>query len=359
MRAARLPNTGRRDLLKAGALGAMALAAPALIAPRKAFAEGSRIGVEGARLTYRGAPLRLTGVAMGDPIHVRYRRPLSDYAVVATDWLANCVRVSLHPGHWRADPSAAEVALARDVEAARALGLFVIICWHRIGWPGAYDPLAPADWGLPADAFLADLDETRRFWRAMAHIHGHDPGILFELWNEPSIDAYYWEATGRDWPVFKAAWEDLVAEIRRVSDAVIVCTGGFWAHDLVGVKDDPVSDARTVYAWHAYPQAHRGDHEARRATLDGLYEHHPVIVTEWGWCTDCVEDIRGTEAEFGAPLMRDTIDGLGLHYTAWSYSVGAKPNLLAAEDGTPSDYGRFVRRHLRRAATYGSWAVTS
>ncbi len=349
----RLPS--RREALAGG----LALAAPAILRPRTALARAERIEIDGNRFAYRGRPLRLTGVAMGDPIHVRYRRPLSDYAVVATDWLANCVRISLHPGHWLADPSAAELALARDVEAARALGLFVIICWHRIGWPGTYDLVPPPDWGLPADAFIADIEETRRFWRAMAYIHGDDPGILFELWNEPSIDAYYWEATGRDWPTFKRAWEYLIDEIRIVSDAVILCAGGFWAHDLVGVKDDPVGDPRVGYAWHAYPQANRNDSAARLATLGGLHAVKPIVVTEWGWCTDCVEDIRGTEAGFGAPLMHDIIDGLGLGYTAWSYSVGAKPNLLADAEGTPSDYGRFVRRHLRDAATSDAWAVTS
>ena len=339
-------------------MGAAALlAAPAVLRSRPAYAVGRRIEVEGSRFSYEGRPLRLTGVAMGDPVYVRAKRPLRDYDVLASDWLANCVRISVHPGHWRNERGTTERLLARDVQRARSLGLFVILCWHRVGFPGLHDFVPPAEWGFAPDAFLGDVDDARRFWSAMAQAYGDDPGILLELWNEPVADPLLWEATGQHWPVFKPAWETLIAEIRRHSDAVVLATGSFWAHDLVGIAEAPLADPRTAYAWHAYPAPARHGHDALRAALGGLDKLKPIVVTEWGWTDGTHENLAGTEEGYGVPFIRDTLDALALSWTAWCYSVGAVPNLLADEAGMPSAYGAFVRAELRRAAGARQWAL--
>src|SRR5436305_13694906 len=113
-------------------------AASTLAASRTAQAASARIEIAGAELRRDGVPLRLLGVAVGDPIYIRQGRPLSDYRVIADVWRANTGRISLHPGHWRADRDKALNALAADVTAARAAGLLVIVCWHAIGFPGHF-----------------------------------------------------------------------------------------------------------------------------------------------------------------------------------------------------------------------------
>ena len=162
----------------------------------------------------------------------------------------------------------------------------------------------PVEWGLPRDVNVASIDETIAFWRYMAALYGSDPAIVFEIWNEPSADAYLWEATGTHWPLFRAAWEDIITAIRERADTIVLCAGGYWAHDLVGVKDDLVSDPRTAYAWHAYPNAERGDMAARLATLGGLQEKKPIVVTEWGFAPQLKGELHGTVADFGRPSGR-------------------------------------------------------
>ena len=99
----------RRQLL-AGAGGVAA----ALGLPRLSNAADARIDIDGNRLTWRGAPLRLTGVAVGDPTYIRADRPYTDYQVIANDWRANCVRISVQPGLWRADREGSATALAQE-----------------------------------------------------------------------------------------------------------------------------------------------------------------------------------------------------------------------------------------------------
>ncbi|KKB08430.1 hypothetical protein VE25_18780, partial [Devosia geojensis] len=342
--------SGRLRLRRRSFLTGAASAAVLAPLPRAWARTQTRIEVAGNRLTYGGQPLRLVGIAVGDPYYIRAGRAASDYVVIARDWAANCVRISVHPGHWRIDPARMDQLLEADVAAARAEGLFVIIDWHAIGFPGGYQPAPPPEWGLPPDVYLSDIALARSFWRHIAGRYGQDPAILLEIWNEPVVDETLWDSTGEHWPVLRAAWEEIVAEIRMRSDNVVLCAGGRFAHDLVGVADNPVSDPRAAYAWHAYPNEDRHLPDRWLRSLDRLHETKPVVVTEWGFCPECSDGLQGSIEDFGRPFIETVLDGFGLGHTAWCYSPGAAPALLAADGATPSDYGAFVRAHLRRLA---------
>ena len=342
----------RRAVL-AGAAAALPMAAmPGASAATPACGSGSGgFAIKGAELLWRGAPVRLTGVAVGDPVYIRKDRPLSDYAVLAADWRANVVRISLHPGHFRADRAGAMKSLGFEIEAARAAGLFVIVDWHAIGFPGRYmEPVDPR-WGLPADAYDPDFGLATAFWTEMASSFGRDPGVVFELWNEPVVDPKLWVSTGQHWPLLKANWSKLVATIRRRSEALLLVSGGRWAHDLVGVAKDPIDDPRLAYAWHCYPGEVRKAGSDWAASLDGLAAVKPVVVTEWGFCENCGHDLGGTAEDFGRPFARDVLDRLGLHSTAWCWSPGAAPAMLEADWRTPDAYGRFVQNYLAETAS--------
>src|SRR5471032_2010570 len=84
--------------------------------------------VRGSELLAGEQPIRLRGVAVGDPILAREGRPLSDYERIAHDWHANVVRISLHPSVWKRSPHAEVLAkVKRDIEAALANGMYVIL----------------------------------------------------------------------------------------------------------------------------------------------------------------------------------------------------------------------------------------
>jgi len=326
--------------------GAVATAGtPAL----RGFAAAPRFDIAGAELRWAGRPVRLTGVAVGDPIYIRKGRGASDYATIAHDWRAGVVRISLHPGHWRADPSGAMERLGAEIAAARALDLFVIVDWHAIGFPGRFAEHPNPAWGLPPDAYDPDLDLAEAFWAEMSVSFGRDAGVIFELWNEPVVDPKLWTSTGQHWPLLKATWLRLLATVRRRSDAIVLVSGGRWAHDLKGVARDPIEDDRVAYSWHCYPGEATSAGELA-ASLDGLGCLKPVVVTEWGFCRDCVRDLRGTPESFGIPFARDVLDRLGLHSTAWCWSPGAAPAMLEPDWRTATEFGSFVRRYLASQA---------
>ncbi len=114
--------------------------------------------VDGPVLRRGDRIVQLRGVAVGDPLLVRALRPVSDYDRLAGEWGVNVVRLSVHPGVWRAERDRMMALLDRDVRAATNRGLTVIIDWHSIGWPGGNFEKPQPSWGLPPDAFDADID---------------------------------------------------------------------------------------------------------------------------------------------------------------------------------------------------------
>jgi Cellulase (glycosyl hydrolase family 5) len=340
----RTPDINRRDLIVGAAAGALVAGLP-----RAGTAATERLEVVGPEVCQNGAPIRLLGVAVGDPLYVRKDRPASDYRVIAEVWRANTVRISLIPGHWRADRNKALRSLADDIFAARAAGLFVIIDWHVIGFPGRYVARPEPSWGLPDDAYDPDPALAADFWSEIARSFGRDPGVIFELWNEPVVDPKLWVSTGEHWSLLKKTWLPLIAVIRRHSDALVLASGGQWAHDLKGVARDPIEDDRVAYAWHSYPPWDRGRPARWLDSLDGLHRKRPIVVTEWGFCRECPSYIRGTPEDFGVPFVRTMLEGLGLHSTAWCWAGGAAPTMLEADWVTPTEYGRFVLDYLDTA----------
>jgi hypothetical protein len=288
--------------------------------------------VKGSALVADGAPVRLRGVAVGDPLLDRRDRPVSDYTVLAADWRCNCVRISVHPTTWRNQPTKTLALLDRDVAAALANGLWPIIDWHVIGWPDGYRRTPDPGWGLPPDAFDSGWELARSFWQVMAGRYGGDGRVLFELWNEPVRDPKVAESPGADWPELKARYAELLALVRRRGDNVVLLGGDRWAGDLRGIRADPVAGRNVAYAWHVYPEQARADPARLAQRLDDLDRAAPVVVTEWGFCRDCAgQHFLGTPEGFGDGFAREFLDGRGLSWTAWAWYPSVRPAMIESD----------------------------
>ena len=88
----------RRDVVTAGLAGVMSVQLPPDRAAARAAAP-ARFDVMGSDLHWAGRPVRLKGVAVGDPYYVRQDRDgsNSDFVTIHDVWRANVVRLSLHP----------------------------------------------------------------------------------------------------------------------------------------------------------------------------------------------------------------------------------------------------------------------
>jgi hypothetical protein len=336
----------RRTALRACA-GLAATVAPCARAATDVPLNEQRLTIKGNQLLRGGKPIRLNGVAVADPVFVRKGRTLDDYRLIADEWQCNVVRISLHPCHWRESPSKAFAALAADITGARARGLVVILDWHAIGFPGGYVERPDPSWGLPQDAYLSDVPLALSFWREMAESFGRDPGIIFELWNEPIVDDKLITSTGRHWPQLKALWQRLLAVIRTSSDNIVLASGDRFAHDLKGVADDLIDDPQVAYAWHCYPLFDKTLPNRWHVSLDRLPRLKPVFVTEWGFCRGCEIHLSGTPEDFGRAFERECLVAYGLHSTAWVWSAAAGPAMLTP-DGPPTEFGSFVKQQIAR-----------
>lgn len=308
-----------------------------------------QLHVSGTNLVYGSASIMLRGVAVGDALLAREGRPLSDYAVIATNWNANVVRIDIHPGVWKHQDHAAVLAeLARQVQAILAAGMFAIIDWHAIGWPDGYCEIPGASQGDLPDIYDSSFALATDFWAAVANRFGAEPRVIFELWNEPVQDADEEDGNpSRKWAKLKPYWEKLTAVIRVHSGNLVLATGSQWAYSLAGIRADLLPDANTAYVWHIY--AGNDGNNARRwaAALDNLPDVRPVLVTEWGFQRNTKEHFRGTPQNFGGKLVKDFLEGRQLHSTVWCWHPEWGPNLLQADWRTPTEFGRFALNYLK------------
>jgi hypothetical protein len=327
-----------------------AILAAAMLAITGAVSLAASLQVQGNVLLADGQPITLRGVAVGDPILARQGRPLSDYQRIAHDWHANVVRISLHPSVWESQPHAQVLdTLNREIGAALANGMYVILDWHTIGWPdGYYEPIEK-DWtDDPKDLYNSNFALAKDFWDAVSTRFGNDGRIIFELWNEP-VFAKKEEDDDKEqpeWDKLKPYYEQLLQVIRAHSQNVVLATGNQWAYDLRGIRENPLTGANIAYCWHIYASTDDDDETQWAAHLDNLQTIAPVFVTEWGFQEKTDEDFKGSVKSFGAKFVRDFLEGRHLHSTAWCWHPDWTPVMLKKDWQTPTSMGRFVMSYL-------------
>jgi aryl-phospho-beta-D-glucosidase BglC (GH1 family) len=310
--------------------------------------ETGRLEVRGKDLLFNGKPVRLRGVAVGDPVLAREGRPVSDYELLAKDWKANVVRLAIHPIAWKSNPHEKVIArLAEDVEAALHDGMFVIIDWHTIGWPDGYYEI-PTRGDVAKDYYDSDFKLAKEFWTAVSKRFGKDGRVMFELWNEPVFQKEeHRPEVGQKWASFKPYMSELLKLVRENSNNVVIVSSNRWSYWLKGLKTDLLPGRNIAYAWHVYAGHSNNDEKGWAEALDDLQTVAPVLVTEWGFQPGVRAHYRGGAEEFGDKFVRDFLEAKGLHSTAWCWHPRWGPTMLEKDWKTPTEFGSFVRTYLR------------
>jgi neutral ceramidase len=348
----RLPETKNRESKSEDGRSQFATASlfSARIERRSFNADSSELGqleVHGKDLVYGGKPIRLRGVAVGDPVTGRQGRPTSDYEFLAKDWKANVVRIGIHPRIWKSQAHDKVLTrLAEDVDAALKNKMFVIIDWHVIGWPNGYYEIP--EWGGEKDTYDSDFKLAKDFWGNVAQRYGKDGRVMFEFWNEPVFQKQDWApAVGQKWAAFKPYMHELLDIVRRHGDNVVIVSSNRWSYWLKGVRNDLLKGKNIAYAWHVYAGHSKNNPKAWTEALDELQTVAPVLVTEWGFQQGAKAHFRGGPEEFGKPFVRDFLEGKELHSTAWCWHPTWGPPMLKNDWRTPNQFGEFVRDYLR------------
>lgn len=317
-------------------------------------------------------------------------------------WKANAIRLPLNEASWlglttykadgtavRADPGGNYRATVRKAAArATAAGLYVVLDLHwsapDLRLPGHASPVPLAPMG---QAPMADADHSVDFWASVAAAFKDDPGVLFDLFNEPYIDSYG-AAPGQDpwsvllqggsgnrfpnnteggknfdlWQSWKiAGFQSLIDAVRGTGATNVVlvsCLG--YAKDpsgwLAHVPHDPVRQlALSVHLYPKYGATYgtaaytQPDHAPQVwAQMVAVQRAgYPVIIGEAG--------DRNAAGTPDAPFMRTVTAWVDAHQAglfAWTWNAWQNGDNILIRDagGTPTDgegvaYRRWLLGH--------------
>lgn len=287
-----------------------------------------QLRVEGSRiLDQRGEPVMLRGMSLfWSQWQPQYYNP-SAIRWLRDDWNINVIRaaIAVDQGGYLANPEREMKKAETVIEAAIALGIYVIVDWH------AHQPEPRA---------------AAEFFGRVARKYGQHPNLIYETWNEP-LREHDWSA------VIKPYHLAVIPSIRAHDpDNLIVAGTQTWSQDVDKAAADPLPFANTAYTLHFYAGTHR--QELRDKAEAAMRKGAALFVTEWG-----TTDADGDGAVHQEETRRwwDFMERNKLSYLNWSVADKreASAALLpgaSAKGGWPmrmlSRSGRFVREQLRR-----------
>ncbi|MFE9396080.1 glycoside hydrolase family 5 protein [Streptomyces flavidovirens] len=292
----------RKPLLFASALGVLV----ALQSPVSATASASPVSANGQLkvcgrqlCNEQGQAVQLRGMSTHGTQW--YAQCVTDGSLdaLAGDWRADVLRVSTYvqEGGYETDPQRFTALAQKFVDGANRRGMYAVIDWHMLD-PGDPD---------------FNLARAKAFFTAMAKKYKDNPGVLYEIANEPS---------GVSWSKIKSYAEKIIPVIRAQDpDAVVLVGTRAWSSfgvsegaDEQEVVRNPVNSSNIMYTFHFYAASHRGEYlDALNRASDRL----PVFVTEFG-----TQNYAGEGANDFAQSQRflDLMKRKKISWTNWNYS---------------------------------------
>ncbi|WP_415272794.1 cellulase family glycosylhydrolase [Bacillus siamensis] len=237
------------------------LASPASAAGTKTpVAKNGQLSIKGTQLVNRdGKAVQLKGISShglqwyGDFVNKDSLKWLRD------DWGITVFRAAMYTadGGYIDNPSVKN-KVKEAVEAAKELGIYVIIDWHILND------------GNPNQ----NKEKAKEFFKEMSSLYKNTPNVIYEIANEPNGDVN-WK---RD---IKPYAEEVISVIRKNDpDNPIIVGTGTWSQDVNDAADDQLKDANVMYALHFYAGTH--GQSLRDKANYALSKGAPIFVTEWG-----------------------------------------------------------------------------
>lgn len=314
-------------------------------APVTVRVAGNRL-VDGA-----GRPVRLLGVnragteyacAQGWGI---FDGPTDTAATAAmTSWGTGAVRLPLNESCWLGINGVASTvggqryrdAVTGYVRQLHEAGLVVILDLH---WN------APGTQKALSQQVMADADHAPAFWTSVANTFLRDPGVVFDLYNEPhDIGWPCW----RDGCTTPAGWatagmQELLDAVRDTGATQPVLAGGLnYSGDLSQWLSHRPSDplGQLGASAHIYSFSQCNTRSCWDRTIAPVAAVVPVVTTELG-SDDC-------SPSFTSGYL-DWADAHSISYVGWTwntYDCAGGPALISSYDGTPTAMGAALRARL-------------
>jgi len=245
------------------------------------------------------------------------------------------------------------------VNKLHASGMYAILDLH---WN------APGTTEATGEQVMADYDHSIAFWQSVATTFKNDPGVIFELYNEPqSLSWPCWDLGGSTCVSgFRTAgMEEMLQAIRNVEGTgwahPILIGGQHWANDLTGwLANHPADPANQIIAAiHTYddsnvcPTSPGGAWNAG-SCADNVWgaikaAGYPIVFTEVG-DTSAGGCTYSTFLDSAYKWMDAHSDG----YLPWAWGPFgcSNPSLTTDWKGTPvSTYGTGTKAHIQSLPT--------
>lgn len=275
--------------------------------------------------------------------------PKSIAAMVS--WHINAVRVSLNEDCWLGingvNPAYGGLNYQRAITAyARALNAAGLVAILDLHWN------APGSQLSDRQQVMADADHAPAFWASVAGGFRRNPGVIFDLYNEPhgiSWDCWLLGCQTLDgWQT--AGMQSLVDTVRRTGAKQPLMIGGLaHAGDLSAWAAHPVRDPldQLIASVHVYKPSYCATATCWNRTLGPVADRVPVVTGELGEY-DRKSDFIATYMGWADKQWRHR---RSVSFLAWSWDVAqgeGGPSLISSYDGTPTTYGLGFRAYLER-----------
>ena len=292
--------------------------------------------------------------------------PMDQAAVTAMKrWRVTAVRVPLNEACWNGESyvpakyrgSAYKDAVEAYVRLVNRNGIVAILDLHWSDglYTGPFSGCSSAQ--ATCQKPMPDAAHSVRFWTSVARAFKGNNAVIFDLFNEPypnlvsgATEAEGWrcwlhggKCTGIGYRV--AGMQPLVNAVRSTGARNVIMLGGLsYSGDLTGwLAHKPADpDHNLVASWHSYNFSDCATKSCWTSQVAPVIAHVPVIAGEIGE-NDCADD-------YIDPLMR-WLDAKSTSYLAWAWNAdfncSAGPSLISSYSGTPTEFGKGYRAHLK------------
>ena len=293
------------------------------------------LSVRQGQLVYkRGEPVQLRGVSshgiLWYPQYGNYRslRTLREQG-------ANVFRIAVYTTEGRGYdeyPQEALLALRTTLENVLGADMYAIVDWHVLKEenPNVY------------------LEEALEFFDTVSSLYGDEPGVIYEICNEPNGDT--------SWDDIKAYAEQVIPVIRKNAPRAVILVGTpNFSTKIEAAIEDPLEFDNVMYTYHFYAKYSEGgfDRRLNRAREKGI----GVFVSEWGLGGDYdqekLEQLIAESEEF-----LDYLDETKTSWVCWALSNKEEGHSLLRPDSRRwsgwskeelTEYGKFIFDRLSKS----------
>ena len=261
-------------------------------------------------------------------------------------WKANIVRIPLSQDYWFGNGGANQTTYRNIVDGAIATATS-LNCYVELDlqWSGT------GTWGTATGQQSMPDSNARAFWHDVAGRYANNPGVIFDLFNEPYTTSWtIWKNGGTASEGFSTpGFQQLVKDVRDTGAKNIISVGGLgYSWNMTGVQANALTDTNTGNTLTGYGimyEAHIYDNKGgtTEASKIALWNSNVTVAVTAGFCVMMGEfgPGSGQDASGCTPFESDLLSWINGNNTAsytynamaWNFSTEASPCLLSSWSG--------------------------